>query len=44
MTEFFGAGNKIDFDGNTFLLECENIEYVYISGLKFLNSNLMTEL
>ena len=23
MTEFSGAGDKIDFDGNTFLLECK---------------------
>ena len=31
-TEFSGAGDKIHFDGNTLLLECENNEYVYISG------------
>ena len=34
MTELSGAGDKIDFDGNTFLLECEDIEYVYISELE----------
>ena len=34
MTEFSGAGDKIDFDGNTLLLECESNEYVYISGLE----------
>ena len=34
MTEFSGARDKIDFDGNTILLECENNEYVYISGLE----------
>ena len=34
MTEFFGAAdNSSDFDGNTLLLQCENNEYVYISGL-----------
>ena len=30
MTEFSGAGDKIDFDGNTLLIECENDDYVYI--------------
>ena len=35
MTEFSGAGDKIDFDGTTLLLECEDNEYVYISGLEF---------
>ena len=36
MTEFSGAAdNSSDFDGNTLLLECENNEYVYISGLEF---------
>ena len=34
MTEFSGAGDKIDFDGNTYLLECEDNEYVYIYGLE----------
>ena len=34
MTEFSGAGDKIDFDGSTLLLECGNNEYVCISGLK----------
>ena len=34
MTEFSGASDKIDFDGNTLLLECENNEYVYFSGLE----------
>ena len=34
MTEFSGGGDKIDFDGNTLVLECENTEYVYISGLE----------
>ena len=34
MTEISGAGDKIDFHGNTLLLECEIIEYVYISGLE----------
>ena len=35
MTEFSGAGNNSpDFDGNTLLLECEDNEYIYISGLE----------
>ena len=35
MTELSGAAdNSSDFDGNTFLLQCENNEYVYISGLE----------
>ena len=34
MTEFSGARDKIDFDGNTLLLECDDIEYLYISGLE----------
>ena len=36
MTEVSGAGDKIDFDGNTLLIECENDEYVYISGLEII--------
>ena len=36
MTEFSGAANNSSrFDGNTLLLECEDNEYVYISGLEF---------
>ena len=35
MTDFPCAGNKNDFDGNTILLECEDNENVYISGLEF---------
>ena len=35
MTEFSGsANNSSEFDGNTLLVECENNEYVYISGLE----------
>ena len=34
MTEFSSAGDKIDFDVNTFLLESEDNEYVKISGLE----------
>ena len=35
MTEFCSAGNNSsEFDGSTLLLECENNEYVYISGLE----------
>ena len=32
MTEFCEANDNSDFDGNTILLECQDIEYVYISG------------
>ena len=35
MTEFSGAANNSSkFDGNTLLLECEDNEYIYISGLE----------
>ena len=34
MTEFSGAVDSSRFDGNTLLIECENNEYVYISGLE----------
>ena len=34
MTEFSGADDRSDFDGNTILLECEDNEYVYISGFE----------
>ena len=35
MTKFSGvADNGSEFDGNTLLIECENNEYVYISGLE----------
>ena len=34
MTELSGANDNFDFDGNTLLLECEDNEYVYISGLE----------
>ena len=35
MTEFSGAADiSSDFDGNTLLLQCENNEYIYISGLE----------
>ena len=34
MTEFSGARDKNVFDGNTLLLECEDNEYVYFSGLE----------
>ena len=33
MTEFSGARDKTVFDVNTLLLECEDKEYVHISGL-----------
>ena len=32
MTEFSGARDKNEYDGNTLLLECEDNEYIYISG------------
>ena len=34
MTQFSGANDSSGFDGNTLLLDCENNEYVYISGLE----------
>ena len=34
MTELSGARDKNVFDGNTFLVECEDNEYIYISGLE----------
>ena len=34
MTEFSGANDDSGVDGNTLLIECENNEYVYISGLE----------
>ena len=38
LTEVSGAvDNSSDFDGNTTLLECEDNEYVYISGLEIFN-------
>ena len=33
-TEVSGADDSPDFNGNTFLLEFEDNEYVYISGLE----------
>ena len=35
MTEFSGAGDHSDFDGNAFLPECEDNEHVCFSGLDF---------
>ena len=34
LTQFSGAIDSSGFDGNTLLLECENNDYVYISGLE----------
>ena len=34
MTEFSSARDKNEIDGNSLLLECEDKEYVYISGLE----------
>ena len=34
MTEFSGDEDKVKFDGITLLLECENNEYIYFSGLE----------
>ena len=34
MTKFSGALSNSDFDGNTFLLECEDKKKFYISGLE----------
>ena len=41
MTEFSQAEDKDGFDANTFLLECENSENVYIAGLEI--SKLKTD-
>ena len=35
MTEFSGADDSSDFDGNTILLKSEDNEYVYISEFEF---------
>ena len=37
MTEFSGAEDKVKFDGNTILLECEDNEYINISELEVTN-------
>ena len=34
MTKVSGAGDSFDFDDNTILLQCEDNEFVYISGLE----------
>ena len=34
LTQFFEAKDSFDFDGNTLLIEVEDNEYVYISGLE----------
>ena len=34
LTQFSGANDSSDFDGNSLLLEVEDTEYVYISGLE----------
>ena len=34
LTEFSGANNSHDYDGNTLLLEFEDNEYAHISGLE----------
>ena len=44
MTHFSRTRFSSGFDRNTLLLECKNNEYVYISGLKILNSRLMIKL
>ena len=37
MTQFSGAANNSSaFDGNTLLIECEDNEYVYFSGLEII--------
>ena len=37
ITEFSGAEDEEEFNGNTLLLKCEDKEYVYISGLEIFN-------
>ena len=45
MTEFSGSANYIsEFEGNTLLLECEDNEYVYISGLEISKFNTDDEI
>ena len=39
MTDFSAARDKNVFDGNTLLLECEDNEYVYTSGLEITKFN-----
>ena len=34
MTQFSGANDRADFDGNTLLIQVDDNEYVYISGLE----------
>ena len=34
MTEFSGASDKVDFDGNSLPLECEKNEDINLSGLE----------
>ena len=34
MTEFSGANDGSDFDGNTILIECDDNVYLYFSGLE----------
>ena len=34
MTEFSGASDKVDFDGNSLPLECGKNEDIYVSGLE----------
>ena len=41
MTEFSGANDSSDFDGNTNLLECGDNDYVNMSGLQL--SKIKTE-
>ena len=36
MTNFSGSNGSSGFDGNTLLLEFENNEYVYVSGLEII--------
>ena len=36
MTEFSSGVDRVDFDGNTHLLECENKEKIYNSRLQIL--------
>ena len=45
MTSFSGAAdNSSDFDGHSLLLQCENNEYVYISGLEFCKFKTVVEI
>ena len=40
MTQFSGANDSSDFDGNTLLIECEDNEYLYVSGIEITKNKI----